>query len=85
MEQFTVRKENPLEYKPIGLLLVEFAVPATIAVLVNAVYNIVDQIFIGQGVGLPGKCGYHRILPCHDNRYGLCHLNRVGRKRLCGN
>ena len=51
MEQFTVRKENPLEYKPIGLLLVEFAVPATIAVLVNAVYNIVDQIFIGQGVG----------------------------------
>ena len=48
MEQFAVRKENPLEYKPIGLLLVEFAVPATIAVLVNAVYNIVDQIFIGQ-------------------------------------
>ena len=55
MEQFAVRKENPLEYKPIGLLLVEFAVPATIAVLVNAVYNIVDQIFIGQGVGYLGN------------------------------
>ncbi len=33
----------------------EFAVPATIAVLVNAVYNIVDQIFIGQGVGYLGN------------------------------
>jgi len=55
LEQFAVRKENPLEYKPIGLLLVEFAVPATIAVLVNAVYNIVDQIFIGQGVGYLGN------------------------------
>ena len=63
MEQFAVRKENPLEYKPIGLLLVEFAVPATIAVLVNAVYNIVDQIFIGQGVGFLGNGATNIIAP----------------------
>lgn len=55
MSEQVVTKENPLGYKPIGRLLVEFAVPATISVLVNAVYNIVDQIFIGQGVGYLGN------------------------------
>lgn len=46
---------NPLGYKPIGKLLTEFAVPSTIAILINAVYNIVDQIFIGHGVGYLGN------------------------------
>lgn len=48
-------KENPLGYEPIGKLLLLFAVPATISVLVSSVYNIVDQIFIGQGVGYLGN------------------------------
>ena len=57
MEQqlHTQKKENPLGYEPVGRLLLQFAVPSTISVLVNAVYNIVDQIFIGQGVGYLGN------------------------------
>lgn len=51
----TQRKENPLGYEPVGKLLLQFAVPSTISVLVNSVYNIVDQIFIGQGVGYLGN------------------------------
>lgn len=47
--------ENPLGYEPIGKLLIKFSVPAVIACLVNSVYNIVDQIFIGQGVGYLGN------------------------------
>ena len=46
---------NPLGYKPIGHLLMQFAFPAIIAMLVNSVYNIVDQIFIGQGIGYLGN------------------------------
>lgn len=44
-------KENPLRVKPVGKLLREFTVPAIISMVVTAVYNIVDQIFIGQGIG----------------------------------
>ena len=46
---------NPLGFQPIGKLLLTFSVPAIIACLVNSVYNIVDQIFIGQGVGYLGN------------------------------
>lgn len=46
---------NPLGYESIGKLLRTFSVPSVIAMLVNSVYNIVDQIFIGQGVGVLGN------------------------------
>lgn len=49
------KKGNPLGYLPIGKLLGQFALPAIISMLVNAVYNIVDQIFIGQGIGYLGN------------------------------
>ena len=44
---------SPLELgtKPIGKLLVRYSVPAIIASVVTSLYNIVDSIFIGQGVG----------------------------------
>ena len=47
--------ENPLGYQPIWNLLIKFSVPATISCLINSIYNIVDQIFIGQGVGYLGN------------------------------
>lgn len=49
------RTKNPLGYQPIGSLLLKFAVPSVISMLVNALYNIVDQIFIGIGVGYLGN------------------------------
>ena len=42
---------NPLGYEPIGELLGTFAVPSIISMVVSTLYNIVDQIFIGRGVG----------------------------------
>lgn len=48
MENTQQIKENPLGFSPIGKLLPKFAVPAIISMLVNALYNIVDQIFIGD-------------------------------------
>ena len=56
MEQHVHPKtRNPLGYQPIGRLLMRFAIPSVISMLVNALYNIVDQIFIGQGVGYLGN------------------------------
>lgn len=55
MEETQIRKANPLGYKPIGELLGKFALPAVVSMLVNALYNIVDQIFIGRGVGYLGN------------------------------
>lgn len=47
--------QNPLGYQPVGKLLLKFALPSVMSMLVNAIYNIVDQIFIGQGVGYQGN------------------------------
>jgi putative MATE family efflux protein len=56
MEQDRIKQgENPLGYKPVGHLLMQFALPAIVAMLVNSIYNIVDQIFIGQGIGYLGN------------------------------
>lgn len=51
----TMDGENPLDVRPIKGLLFSFSIPAIISCLVNSVYNIVDQIFIGQGVGYLGN------------------------------
>lgn len=37
--------------KPVGKLLMQYAIPAIIAMTASSLYNMVDSIFIGQGVG----------------------------------
>ena len=37
--------------KPVGKLLVQYALPAIVAMTASSLYNMVDSIFIGQGVG----------------------------------
>jgi len=41
----------PLATAPVGRLIWKFAIPGIISQVVNAVYNVVDQLFIGQGIG----------------------------------
>ncbi len=48
-------QQNPLATKPIGKLIATYAIPSIISMVVNALYNIVDQIFIGHGVGYLGN------------------------------
>lgn len=47
----------------INQLLVSFSVPCVISMLINSVYNIVDQIFIGKGVGTVGNAATNVIFP----------------------
>ena len=58
MEQ--VQKKNILGTETIGGLLRQFAVPSIIAMLVGALYNIVDQFFIGRSVGELAAIGKRR-------------------------
>ena len=56
-------KNNPLGFEKESKLLINFAIPCIISMLVNALYNIVDQIFIGQGVGLLGNAATNIAFP----------------------
>ncbi len=56
-------KRNILGYERIGKLLLKFSLPGIISMLVNSLYNIVDQIFIGQGVGYLGNGATTVIFP----------------------
>lgn len=47
----STREFNELGEKPVGRLLLQYALPAIVAMTASSVYNIVDGIFIGQGVG----------------------------------
>ena len=63
MEQ-TIESKNPLGTEPVGKLLLQFSVPGIICMVVNALYNIVDQVFIGRGIGYLGTVSYtHLTLP----------------------
>ena len=55
--------ENPLGYEKISKLLKDFAIPSITASLVGSIYNIVDQIFIGQGVGYLGNAATNVAYP----------------------
>ncbi len=49
--------------KILASLITRFAVPSVISMLVNSLYNIVDQIFIGQGVGFLGNAATNVAFP----------------------
>ena len=61
--QEEIKELNPLAYKPVGKLLKSLAIPAIIANLVSALYNVVDQIFIGQGIGYLGNAATNIAFP----------------------
>lgn len=57
MKKMDLGKEN------INKLLLTFSIPCVISMLINSVYNIVDQIFIGKGVGTLGNAATNVIFP----------------------
>lgn len=57
------RKQNPLETEPIGRLIRRYSIPTALTLMVNYLYNIVDQIFVGQGVGVTGMAATNVAFP----------------------
>lgn len=54
---------NPLGYAPVTKLMLKFAIPSIVAMLVGSLYNIVDQIFIGNTVGPLGNAATNVAFP----------------------
>ncbi len=73
-----LNKENPLGYKSIPALLRSFAIPSIIAMLVSSLYNIVDQVFIGQGVGYLGNAATNVSYPLSTICLAIALLIGIG-------
>lgn len=56
-------KELNLGKDKINKLILSFSIPCVISMLINSIYNIVDQIFIGKGVGTLGNAATNVIFP----------------------
>lgn len=67
-----------LESKSIGSLLLKLSVPAVIGMLVNALYSIVDRIFIGRGVGSLALSGVAVTFPITNIIMGVGMLIGIG-------
>lgn len=63
MSQPISTESNPLGTQPIGRLLLKFSLPTVVSLLVNSIYNMVDQIFIGWGVGTLGNSATNAVFP----------------------
>lgn len=70
--------QNPLGTRPIGTLLKQFAVPSIIAMLVAALYNIVDQLFIGHSIGELGNAATNIVFPLSTSCVAIALLFGTG-------
>lgn len=76
--QQTQQSANPLGTEPVLKLMMKFAIPSIIAMLVSALYNIVDQLFIGQAVGTLGNAATNIAFPLSTSCIALSLLFGIG-------
>lgn len=69
---------NELGSLPIGRLLVQYSLPAIIASLATSLYNIIDSVFIGRGVGAMAITGLAITFPLMNLVVAFCVLVAVG-------
>lgn len=74
----TSEQQNPLAVDKISSLILRFSVPSIIAMLVSAVYNIADQLFIGNAVGTLGNAATNIAFPLAMMCTGLGLLFGIG-------
>lgn len=69
---------NPLGSEKVSKLMLKFAIPSIVAMLVGALYNIVDQLFIGQRVGELGNAATNIAFPLSTMCIALSLLFGIG-------
>lgn len=72
------RQGNILGTEKISTLLFKFTIPTIVSMLVSSIYNIVDQIFIGQGVGMLGNGATNIAYPLSCVCAAMCLMLGVG-------
>ena len=73
-----MNKSKELETENVGKLLIKFSIPAVIGMLVNALYSIVDRIFVGRGVGSLALSGVAITFPITNIIMGVGMLVGAG-------
>src|SRR3712207_8762053 len=73
-------KNNPhiLGSEPVGKLLLQYSIPAIIGMTVTSLYNIIDSIFIGHGVGAMAIAGLAVSFPMMNLVIAFCTLVSAG-------
>lgn len=76
----SIQKNTPADLgsKSISRLLIQYSVPAIIASVATSLYNIVDSIFIGRGVGPMAIAGLAITFPLMNLVAAFCMLIAVG-------
>lgn len=72
------KSPHTLETAPIGKLLLQYSIPAIIAMTVTSLYNIIDSIFIGHGIGPLAISGLALTFPLMNLVIAFCTLIGVG-------
>ena len=57
------KSRDPLETESLSKLLLQYSVPTTLTLMVSYLYNVVDQVFVGQGVGITGMAAVNVAFP----------------------
>ena len=70
--------ENPLGYEPVPKLMTKFAMPSIVAMIVGALYNIIDQFFIGQKVGTLGNAATNIAFPLSTSCLAVALMFGIG-------
>lgn len=78
MPQSNVTSPTGLGSNKISKLLVQYSVPAIIASVATSLYNIIDSIFIGRGVGAMAIAGLAITFPLMNLVIAFCTLIAVG-------
>lgn len=71
-------KNNPLGCEPVKKLMIKFSIPSIVAMLVGALYNIVDQLFIGNSVGQLGNAATNIAFPFSTSCIAVALLFGIG-------
>lgn len=72
-----------LRTEPIGKLLLRYSLPAIAAMVVFSLYNIIDSIFIGHGVGPLAISGLAITFPVMNLTFALVLLVGIGGASIC--
>lgn len=82
IKEVSMEKSNYLGTEKVGKLLRQFAIPCICSLIISCLYNIVDQIFVGNGVGYLGNAATG-VFPNHGSRLGIeSVLWRWSRRRI---
>jgi len=72
------KKHEELGTAKINTLLLKLSLPSMLALFANAIYNIIDTIFVGRGIGAEGIAGVAIVLPVIAIISSFAHLIGIG-------